>query len=1662
MKGCRKGDVMRYCNYCTTVLPEGSRFCSHCGRMQNDETAHGAHISSYNHGPLVDAPTALQLASSNNAIPASDADLTFISRGPTDMNPTLLSRGQLNADPALQIPALSGSASDADRTITDQIDRIPTHALSLSAADGDQTIADSVDRIPTHALALADADRTIADPIDTNPAIPTRPLPDTGVHPALPAQTRDPDTDVHPVLSPEQNDKEKEDDRDDEIVVLPFVPPVEAAPTPAMPVVQGTLPTSMPVVQGTMPSYSAVVRAAIPKTPTALLHITGWVPIISGIVATVIVVTIGAAFLIPASLSITGAKDNAVSSGSVLHLHGDHFIWGGAVSLTLDKGVHLATIDQTYLPGSVEATATAAAKQQPPSSAIATATAVAEHSPTNVSGQQSPESNARATFSPIPVNFLGSFDANILVNVNWTLGKHTIHAQEQFGSRHADISFTVTPSLASLIVSQSLLDFGQVQVGQQVTQVIIVSNDGDNPLSWQAQTLTNSPGWLNLLNTSGVLKVRRAQEAIYVTVDTRGLSLGTYHTVFSVVSSVQSMSITVSMQVVKNASGPRVCANTLTANLGTLPTGQSYVFPVYLSSCGPQTIQWKEQSQLPWLSVTPDHGTLPVSSQVKTLPQLVQLTIDPSKLKDGNYVLTLAYTTKKLPNGSYAITVFFGATNNGVGLGTTGTPGAGATPVASATPGVGSIPNNANPLLSFMFTISASQAPSATIQPVLLNTPLAFNVPGDKNCAYTASKGWTCTVTLSTYQFTQAALSWTATSNGIAGVTFSPASGTLNAGQAMKVTIAIANVICPHDATFSFAGPANIINIPWHCAPIPLTVSTTNINANTDCSYSNGWTCNLTLSVAKDAEGEVQWSQASKGISDISVTPKDGLLLPGQTQSLTLKIPNTRCPASATLSFTSQGANTVSVAWACSEPGIVLSSTNINGNADCVFNNGWSCSDVLTLDSNQPGDPTVSWSASASGINGVMFSPASGQISYQANRQPTAISIFIPDTACPASATLTFAAQDSNSVGVTWSCTEPKITISQSSFNGNTDCVFNDGWNCSVTLGLASHLKGDPTVGWSSSGSGINGITFSPANGLLAPGKTTPVTIHIPNTLCPASAQFVFASQSNTVSAKWGCTEPQIDISANNINGNTDCTYNNGWTCTEGLALTTDNPGDPSVNWSASGNGINGITFSPANGTVPAGQTVKVTITVPPTNCPASASFAFAGQATNTVTAAWQCTPPALSVSTDHINGNTDCVYSNGWSCSETLSVSSKNPGDPPVNWSVSSDNISGVTFSPAHGTLNAGGSVQINIGVPSTNCPAKTNFVFSGGAKQVSTAWDCVPAQISASVSNYSVPDNNCSYSAGSGWTCTESLSVANQGDPVANWTAGSSANGITFSPSSGSVAYKNPATVTITIPDMICPASINFTFSGPANTITVQWQCAAPTLVATPGQTCQAAGCPAAADILSLASGSQGKLNWTANGQQITFSPASGTLTPGQTTTVGVNPASNCTPAATLPYDYVGAGNSTPQETIMCPPPPTPPTLVVTPGGNCPTSDNIHFTCTDTLSLSGTQGNLSWSAVTSNAVAMSFSPSAGTLSSGQQQPVTVTITDQNCSVGSTTYSYVGQNSNTVTVTFTCTPSSPPPPPPPSVTLSSGVFLGNVAYGVSPWVERRNNLLAF
>ena len=1230
-----------------------------------------------------------------------------------------------------------------------------------------------------------------------------------------------------------------------------------------------------------------------------------------------------------------------------------------------------------------------------------------------VAGSLLPKTLANTTIS---VNAVGSFDATIAVSDNWELGQHTIHATEDLGARSAELQFTITAKPAILVANPSILDFGKIEVGRKVFLAVRVGNAGGSPLTWVADA--KGTVWLTAQPATGTIQAGNLAQSISIAADTTHLIVGNYQATLRFSSGGGEVLVAVKLTVVPPGQPQtRMSISPDSLDFGNQIIGTQSTLPLTISNLGTQVLNWKVNAgNTKWMTLSNNSGTIRPGG----LPQTIYITADARTLTLGSYSTTLQFTS----NGGNA--------KPGIKLTVTSSP----SPLPLPLPG------------------PPRHGPVATLNV----SPRSLDATN--NCSYAQGQGWDCLVKVSNSYSAQTSLNWTASGSGIAGITFYPKRGTLLPGQLARVNALIPDMTCPRNATLAFTGPSNTVAVAWHCAAeqSKLIMGPMTLHANADCTFgtygsNQGWICSAKL-ISEGTQRNLNWSVSSHGIAGISVWPAKGTLAPGSSAQIVIVIPNVTCPASA--SFTFLGASTPTIAtWSCVPPKLIASPDKFTDG--CIV-----CTVTLGLAVGEQG--SSQWKASGSGISGIKFTSSQGTLSAG---KPVQVTISVPDTDCHNAALFTFTGT-ANSVQVPWHCSteSTSLTVSPTNFvAGSTTCpASGDGWTCTATLAPTSGAQ--RSIQWSID-SNLHKADISQAKGALIPGQVSQVNIFIPKGEC-YKGSFSFEGPTNIVSVPWSCVKPPKLIigSSSTINANSTCLGGQSqvWNCS--IELLSDPSNQSAMNWSASSDNA-GVFFSPSSGVVPPGQAEAVNVTLSSMNCPTTTALSFTEtDSGNTDLVPWNCVaPPMVTVSANSFNANTSCPVSNGgWTCTTTVSLASGSTGS--LNWSASSG-LSGVVFTPSSGTISTGQSTPVSIFVPNGDCQNGT-FSFMGSINIANESWGCTPPpQLYASL-------GNCSYTAAQGWICSATVSSDANNQSTLTWSA-NQLNGISFSPSSGTLTPGQTEPVTIAIFDMACPANATLTFSGSggATPASIAWNCVAPMMAVSSGVTCPGDGNGnyACTFALALVDGSQGDLNWSVSNSLsgVTFSPSSGTLVPGRSTSVTATvSASDCpggsfnfvdsvgnpypsswscemptptptptdTPTATPTDTPTATSTVTPTDTPTATPTGTP-TLVVSPTSfdatNCTSNSDGSWTCKATLSLDASaSGSVNWSA-TSNFSDVSFNPSSGSVSPGVQSPVAITIPASDCSNG--TFTFTTDGGSTTSISWSCSTPTVTPTDTPTAT---------------------------
>ena len=277
-----------------------------------------------------------------------------------------------------------------------------------------------------------------------------------------------------------------------------------------------------------------------------------------------------------------------------------------------------------------------------------------------------------------------------------------------------------------------------------------------------------------------------------------------------------------------------------------------------------------------------------------------------------------------------------------------------------------------------------------------------------------------------------------------------------------------------------------------------------------------------------------------------------------------------------------------------------------------------------------------------------------------------------------------------------------------------------------------------------------------------------------------------------------------------------------------------------------------------------------------------------------------------------------------------TQQIMVSNCGGQSLTWNADPGNASWVTPDTTSGTLNAGQSQTINVTIytytltPGSN-PATISFNANGGSKTVSITLTGIP--VPTVTATLSLP---CLYDVGAGWSCSATVTPDANNQSDVTWMSSSSGiNGIYVTPSGSTLPPGSPMSITISIPDGICPAAATINIYSSANQVPLSWHCPAPTFTASGLMACPPATATAIASTataiaatpasyldcktvtLTEDSTSQGELSWNAYSDKsgVSFYPASGLLYPGNPVTVTI----------AVPYDsqanfiFVGPANKT-----------------------------------------------------------------------------------------------------------------------------------------------------
>jgi Viral BACON domain len=186
-------------------------------------------------------------------------------------------------------------------------------------------------------------------------------------------------------------------------------------------------------------------------------------------------------------------------------------------------------------------------------------------------------------------------------------------------------------------VNRNPLDFGDLpQGGSRILQETI-SNPGEQPLLWHADT--GGTSWLSLDKITGTIQPGQ-QEIVNVTVDSSSLAVGSYDATLTFTSVGDEFQA--SVQVLVTLVISPVLAPAVGLSFGTLFWKSSRTLPLLISNRDNQTVDWTvDKGGTNWLTLNRNSGTLQAHEQ-----QTIYVTANSSSLEIGGYAATLVLTSE--------------------------------------------------------------------------------------------------------------------------------------------------------------------------------------------------------------------------------------------------------------------------------------------------------------------------------------------------------------------------------------------------------------------------------------------------------------------------------------------------------------------------------------------------------------------------------------------------------------------------------------------------------------------------------------------------------------------------------------------------------------------------------------------------------------------------------------------------------------------------------------------------------------------------------------------------------------------------------------------------------------------------------------------------------
>jgi len=1127
------------------------------------------------------------------------------------------------------------------------------------------------------------------------------------------------------------------------------------------------------------------------------------------------------------------------------------------------------------------------------------------------------------------------------------------------GNENVSITMTVPEPGPSLSVTPISVDFGTIDT----QKTVMISNNGGGTLTWQA---SKQQAWLTVSPTSGSLTSGKSA-TVTLTVSRTNLNSGAYKDTVSITSDGGNGNVAVAMTVPEP--GPSLSFSPSSLDFGT--TGAQNTLTI--TNKGGGTLAWQASKKEAWLSLSSVSGSL-TSGKSDT----ITVKVDRTGLKPGSYRDVISLTsnggkgdvtvTMTVPEPPPALSfspssLDFGTTDTGRELTITNSGGGTLTWQVSKKEAWLSMSPESGSLASDKSTTLTIKVNRADLKPGAYKDTISLT-SNDKNgsIAVTMSVALTTPIlslTPTSLDFgttdTQKSLTITNTGGGTltwqltrqqSWLTLSPVVGSLDSGKSATVSATISRIRLTsgiYKDTISIASNAGNKSIPVTMTvpePSPaLSLSPKPLDFGSDSTQ-------LTLTVTNSGGGTLNW-QASSKETWISLSAKSGSLGNGKSINVTVTANRSAIKPgsySGSIALTSNGGND-SVPVSLLMPGLAFTPSSLN----------FGISDTQkTLTISNTGAGTLTWKASKK--------EAWLALSSTGSSLPAGTSINVTVTVSKADLK-PFAYSDT-------------IALTSNGGNGNvpvtmpipglsfTPVALNFGATDTLTLKISN--TGGGTLNWQASKK-QTWLALSPASGALSAGASADVTVTVSKTgLVPGSYSDVISLTSDGGSGTVSVSMPIAGfvVSPTSLDfGSID---------TQKSVTISNNGGGGPLTWQASKKEA-WLTVNPTNGTVEAGRSANVTVTVSRAGVkPGSYSDTIvmtsnSGERRVAVT----MDMPGLSFSPASFNFGTTVTQGR-------LTITNTGKGN--LSWSASKTQA-WLSLSPASGFISPGSSTVVVI-------TASRNDVAPGTQTDtISLKTNGGDGSVPVTILVPGLSFSPASLDFGAGET-QKNLTISNIGAGTLTWQVSKQQEWLTLNPTSGSVDEGKSATVTAIISTVLAPGTytdtIALTSNGGSGNIPVS--VAIPGLAFSPEAL--SFGSSDTQKILTISNSGGGTLTWRASKQQawLALNPALGSVGAGKS----VNVTATVSKAGLKPGIYTdtialttNGGNGEVPVTMGIP-------------GLSFTPAKIDFGTSETkgtLTISNSGGGiLTWSATKQQAW-LTLSPTSGTVDAGKSVNVNVAV---------------------------------------------------------------------